>query len=93
MPPTVFPPGPAGPTCTNVSWTLPTLNYQNSGTNVVLSWVNPVTNNCGSNAVFTLQQSLVLSNATGTTPWANVTPISPFTTPRTNVTRFFRLKL
>ena len=65
----------------------------NTGSNITLSWVNPVTNNCGSNAVFTLQQSLVLSNAAGLTPWVNVAPVSPFTTPKTNLTRCFRLKL
>jgi hypothetical protein len=77
--------------CTFTGVPQPKLNYQASGANIVLSWTNPTTNTCGSNAVFTLQQTLVLSNATGTTPWANITTISPYTTPKTNSQRFFRL--
>ena len=82
-----------GPVCSNITWNLPTLKYQPSGTNIVLSWSNPITNNCGSNAVFTLQQSLELSNPSGSTPWANVSPTSPYITPKTNAMRYFRLKL
>jgi hypothetical protein len=77
--------------CTNISFSAPTLRYQSSGTNIVLSWTNPVTNTCGGIAIYTLQQTLALSNAPAVTPWVNVTSVSPFTTPRTNVMRFFRL--
>ncbi len=81
------------PSCMPISWTAPKLNYTKNGTNLVLSWTNPVTNTCNNTLVFTLQQTLVLSNAPGTTPWTNVTNTSPFTTSFTNHSRYFRLKL
>jgi hypothetical protein len=80
------------PGCSNIVWSAPVLRYQSSGTNLVLSWTNPATNTCGGNALFILQQTLALSNAMGTTPWVDVTPSSPFMTPKTNATRFFRLR-
>ena len=62
-----------------------------NGTNVVLSWSNPATNSCGSNAVFRLQAALVLNTNPAQTVWTSVTNVSPYTTPKTNTTRFFRL--
>ena len=84
-----------GPACTNIAVTTPLLHFQRAanGTNVVLSWTNPVTNSCGSNAVFTLQQTLQLANPGPSTVWTTVTTTSPYTAVATNKTRYFRLKL
>jgi hypothetical protein len=88
--PVFIPPPPA---CTNIALVLPTLRSQRvNGTNTLLSWSNPATNTCGSNAVFTLQQTLSLSNPASASRWTNVTAVSPYTAIGTN-TRFFRLKL
>ena len=79
--------------CTNLSFALPVLRSQRvSGTNVILSWTNPVINSCGSNAVFTLQQALTLTNPPSLNGWSNVTTVSPYTAVGTNKSRFFRLK-
>jgi hypothetical protein len=79
--------------CTTIPFNLPSLVFQRaSGTNVVLSWTNPVTNNCGSNLVFTLQQALSLSNPSSATVWSDLTATSPYTAVGTNASRFFRLK-
>jgi hypothetical protein len=86
-----------GPSCTYIPIppNTPKLNFQRAvnGTNIVLSWTNPVTNSCGSNAVFTLQQTLLMANPPAATLWQNVTNTSPYTAVGTNSSRFFRLKL
>jgi len=84
---------PPPPACTNITFAAPSLKYQRaSGTNLVLSWINPATNSCGSNAVFTLQQSLSFTNPASATAWSDVTTVSPYTAIGTNRSRFFRLK-
>jgi hypothetical protein len=83
----------AGSSCTTTTPPPTVLAYTDSGANIVLSWTNPSTNTCNEKAVYALQQTLVLSNLTGTTPWTTVTLTSPFSTPKTNTTRFFRLRL
>jgi len=79
--------------CTFTPFTGPTLRLQRTaGTNIVLSWTNPVTNSCGSNAVYTLQQALTLSTSMVSTVWSDITTVSPHTAIGTNTSRFFRLR-
>ncbi len=78
--------------CAGVEIVRPTLNRQLSGTNLVLSWVNPPLDTCGAPAVFTLQRALYLSNAPIPTAWVNVTNASPVTVGLTNKSTFYRLK-
>jgi len=78
-------------TCVFVSFTAPKLVYSMVGTNLSLSWTNPVTNTCDARATYMLQQALVLMNTN--TPWSNVTTVTPHTTPKTNAARYFRLLL
>jgi hypothetical protein len=93
VPSTIPVPVPPLSACTNIALTLPALRFQRvNGTNTLLSWTNPATNTCGSNAVFTLQQTLSLSNPASASRWSNVTAVGPYTAIGTN-TRFFRLKL
>ncbi len=81
------------PTCTPIAFNLPSLIVQRvSGTNLLMSWTNPVTNSCGSNAVFTLQQTLAFTNPVSSTVWSEVTTVSPYMAIGTNQSRFFRLK-
>ncbi len=79
--------------CLPVAWSKPTLTMSVvNGTNVMLSWSNPAGDNCGNPVIHTLQQTLALSNTPATTPWANITTTSPYTTSKTNpAIRFFRL--
>jgi hypothetical protein len=93
VPSSVLPTNQPSP-CTSIPLALPTLRFQRaSGTNVVLSWTNPATNTCGSNAIFTLQQTLSITNPISATVWTDVTTVSPYTAIGTNRSRFFRLKL
>jgi hypothetical protein len=62
-----------------------------TGTNVVLSWTNPL-DSCGNPAIFTLQQTLAFSNNVSATVWSDITTVNPYTAVGTNTTRFFRLK-
>jgi len=68
---------PPTPPCTPIVWTAPALNFQRTGTNLVLSWTNPTTNSCGSNALYRLQGALWLSNAPATIVWSNLSSVSP----------------
>jgi hypothetical protein len=58
-------------------------------TNIVIAWQNPVTNTCGSNAIFTLQRTMNLSNPPGTIQWSNVTTVSPVTITNAVTNKFF----
>jgi len=97
IPPVVIP-APVVPTntCTNITFTLPTLTYRKTnGTNLVFTWTNPVTNTCGSNAIFVLQHAFKLTNINNNVlwtniPWGGTSPVT-ITNVTTNNTRFFRL--
>lgn len=93
IPSAVLPPAQPGPACTSISWLAPLLlSQRSSGTNVLLSWTNPVTNTCGNGALFTLQQALTFTNPVSSTAWSNVTTVSPYLAVGTNKSRFFRLR-
>ena len=62
-----------------------------NGTNVVVSWSNPVTNSCGSNAIFTLQSTLRLTNPPSATVWSNISTVSPVTITNASQYKFIRL--
>jgi hypothetical protein len=83
--------GPGG--CTPVIFSKPVLTMvlTNSGANVLLYWTNSVTNSCGDRFPYMLQQTLVLSNTSASTPWSNLGTSSPVVLPKTNSFRFFRL--
>ena len=76
--------------CTPSTWATPKLQVADVGANVQLTWSNP-TNNCGTVVTFVLQQSLTVSNLPAA--WVNVSGggTSPYSTPHTNFSRFFRL--
>jgi hypothetical protein len=69
--------------CTPVTWTnslrftndlRASIAQTNGGTRVVLQWLNPATNSCGSNAVVVLQRALTLGDAfpVPSTLWTNI---------------------
>lgn len=69
-----------GVSCTYVL-TTNRLFYSRTGTNLVLSWNNPVTNTCGNIGVQTLQGAFYLSNSPATVVWSNITTTSPYPVP------------
>lgn len=76
--------------CIPSTWATPKLFVADSAANVVLRWTNS-TDNCGNTVTFVLQQSLAISNLPAA--WVNVSggTASPYSTPHTNFSRFFRL--
>jgi hypothetical protein len=87
------PPTNQPPVCTYVAPSVP-LRIERVGTNLVLSWTNVATNNCPPNntTLFTLQRTFAFSNSPLSTVWVPVTTVSPYVTPATNSTVFFRLR-
>ncbi len=93
---------PGGCVASPVTPAQPTITYQRSGTNLVLTWPSgPVaTNACGNTGLFVLQGALYLSNSPSTVVWSNLTTTSPFVVPiptnRVPVpfgARFYRLRI
>jgi hypothetical protein len=76
--------------------------YSRAGTNLTLSWINPVTNTapCNSVGVLQLQGAYYLSNSPSTIVWSNLSQTSPYVVgvPTNNVpvlggARYYRLVL